>query len=51
MTSDNFSHKGCDARDLAVLWPCGAQTGFVPIPQVDQTFAGRRSDAPDQETV
>jgi hypothetical protein len=44
MTLDNFPEKGCDARDLAVLWPCGPQTGFVPLPHISSQAASEEEE-------
>lgn len=52
MSRDNFSPKGCDARDLAVVWPCGTQIGSIPIPYMDSpTLAARQRETPDEGTL
>jgi hypothetical protein len=37
----------CDALDIAALWPCSAQLGTMPIPEV---AAGARGPMPRQQS-
>lgn len=35
MVTERFSPRGCDALDLAAVWPCGPQIGCMAIPAMD----------------
>jgi hypothetical protein len=35
MRSNDSMKKGCDALDLAAIWPSGAQLPGFPLPEID----------------
>jgi hypothetical protein len=50
MTTKSGIREGCDALDIAALWPASAQLAGIPIPDLESnnTAANERSRSRDR---